>query len=192
MEARATVPLPLPQRRDQHRARQQGVDESARSRTLLAGAGRHQGHRAHPARRHERLRLARQRVRISRYERHVAAASDGHPRAGIVQRQKPDFRRFKGVLRILFHPDGTLGRPRRTALLRRAVCRRNARSQRPASQPLHHHETRHDGSCQRGRRDGFRTRRHRGERPFAARQNIACRHARKPHLLRRRDQRTAR
>ena len=74
------------------------MDEGPRECAQQRGTGRHQGDFAHRAGRHERLCKSRQRVRVLDDERIVVAAGDCDTRAGVVQRQEPDFGRLEGFL----------------------------------------------------------------------------------------------
>ncbi len=145
-------------------------------------------HFAHRGGRHERLGQPRQRVRVPRDERTVAASGDGHPGARVVQRQEPDQRRPQGILRIPLNSDGAVGRSCRAPVQRRPLRGWNVGSQRPSPEPLHHHQGRHDGRGQRGRCDGLRAGRRGQQGTSAAGQDPAHRHAGGPHLLRRRNQ----
>ena len=184
MEPGPTVPAAGPQRGNQHHPGQPGLDGSPRERAFHARPGRHPADTPHPAARHERQRLIGQRAGVLRHVRTEPAARHGHARPGIVQRQEPHQRRPEGILRIPLHPDGAMGRAGRPAVQRRALCRRDARPQRPPSGPLPHHEKRHDGRGQRSGGHPLRAGRHQGKRTAPAGQDPAGGHAGRPHLLR--------
>ena len=184
---RASVPSRLPQRRDQHAARQRQLDPRAPEEHREHGAGR--GSRqdlAADLRRAVRFRVVRQRARAARDGRLLARARDDADDSRGVGRQSADGRGSPRVLRIPCGADGAVGRSGRDGVHRRPADRRDARSQRPAACALHRHR-------RRLHRDGVRSRRarHSGaqdrhEVAPAAGQDAARRHRAGPHRRRRR------
>ena len=73
------------------------------------------------------------------------------------QATSDDARGQAGVLRISLGPAGAVGRPGVYLLHRRALHRRRSRPQRPATQPLLHHQRRQGRDGQRSRRSGDRS-----------------------------------
>ena len=96
-------------------------------RPVLSCPGRHQRVAPYHPAEHERQRFAGQRTGIPRHVRAQPSACHGDACAGILQREEPYQRGAQGFLRIPLHPYGALGRTCRTALQRRALCRRHAR-----------------------------------------------------------------
>ena len=135
--ARAPLPGDLPQRRDQHRARQHQLDARARERAAQRAVRRRPGE--DPARRQPRqlgLGDVRQRARAADARRALAAArgDDDDPR-GLPQAPGP-VGGSEGLLRLSLVPDGAVGRAGLGGVHRRARRRRDARPQRPASRAL--------------------------------------------------------
>ena len=98
MESRPAVPPAGAQRRDKHHTRQPRLDECKGERAGQRDAGRHEGPEPHSAARDERFGESRQRARILRHERSVAAPRHEHHGAGELQRQEPHIRRPQGIL----------------------------------------------------------------------------------------------
>ena len=89
------------------------------------------------------------------------------------QEHQPEKARFLPVLR---HHAGAVGRPRRHPLLGRRRHGRGAGPQRPAPQPLLHHQGRPHDPVLRGGRAGMRPGEHPRQGPSAPRQNAAGGH----------------
>ena len=161
--ARPAVPLPLPQRRDQHPRRQRGLDAGPRGAPGGRRAGR--GPAAAGARpRRLRLRQARQRGGAAGQGRPRPPPRPGH--AGPGGRAPSPGRRPPGPARLLplpRLPDRAVGRPGRPGLHRRPPGRGGPGPQRAAADAL---------GGDRGRpgrvRVGGRRGRHRRPRPGAA------------------------
>ena len=151
--ARAPVPLRLPQRRDQHAARQRQLDARA-GEPLRLVALRRRAPEAAADRRHRRQRLGdvRQRARAARALRTLAAPRDDDDDPRAVGRPRVDEREEARVLRVPLLPDGALGRPGLDRLHRRRPHRRDARPERPAALALLRHQGRPGRARLRGRR----------------------------------------
>ena len=141
LAARASLPHDLPQRRNQHRARQRQLDERARVRAAIGSVrrGSRQDFSRDPPRR-QRHRFARQRRRAADAGGPRAAARHGHADPGSLGRRHHHAGRQEGLLRISRLPDGALGWTRRRRLHRRQVAGRHARPQRPAPRALPGHD----------------------------------------------------
>ena len=184
---RASVPARLPQRRDQHAARQRQLDPRATA-----------GHRQHGARRGSRQDLAadlrrpirlgvvRQRARAARDGRLSARARDDADDPRGLGGQSADGRGPPRVLRIPRRADGAVGRPRGDGVHRRPADRRDARPQRAAARALHRHRRRLRGDGLRGRRARHPRAQDHQEVAAAAGQDAARRHGAGPHHRRRR------
>ena len=189
----APVPLRLPQRRDQHAARQLQLDARPRGRDRLGGAGRRPAEAvAADLRRPVRLRVVRQRARAAGDGRLSAAARDDDDDSRGVGRESADGRGPARVLRVPRGADGAVGRARRDGVHERAADRRDARSQRPASGALRRHRRRLHRDGVRGRRPRHPGVEDRQEVAAAARQDAARRHRAGAHRRRRRAEAHAR
>ena len=143
VEAGASVPLSLPQRRDQHAARQHQLDDGAPADDEV-GAARRRPRQAVAADRRRRVgqRHLRQRARTAGGRRLLAAARDDDDDSRGVGRQPADGREAARLLRVPRGADGAVGRPGGGGLHRRAHDRRHAGPQRPAPGALRHHRRR--------------------------------------------------
>ena len=148
LAAGAPVPLHLPQRRDQHGARQHQLDGGAAAGDVVGTARRRSrqdgaADRAGPI----RHRLHRQRARTARHRRRLFAGAcddDADPGGVVRPADGPGAAR---LLRIPRGADGAVGRAGGDRLHRRPPDRRDARPQRAAAGALHHHRRR---SCDHG------------------------------------------
>ena len=163
VEPRPAVPLPLPQRRDQHAEREHQLDERApgpvQDRPVRL---EHVAPLPDPDPRRERLRDARQRRRAPLPHGPPPAPRDHDAHPGSVAEPQDHERREAGILRIPLLHHGAVGRPRVDPVHRWPVHRRGARPQRPPAVALHRHQG-------RLRRHGVRDRRARdrsAERPL--------------------------
>ena len=142
MAAGAAVPLPRPQRRDQHHHRQPQLGPGAADQVHQRTDPR--PGRARPAGEPRRLRLVEhgQHARTDGHRRHgpVPRPAHDHP-AGLAERRDHG-RRPARVLRVQLAAHGALGWPRRRRADRRSLCRLPARPQWPAPVALGHHEER--------------------------------------------------
>ena len=154
------VPLPRPQRRDQHRPGQPQLDAGprgvARERRVRP---RPRAHLPHLHARRERLGHLRRGARAAPPGRPQPAprGADDDPRG--VGEPRLDGPGEAGVLPVPRLADGAVGRPRVGRVHRRHRHRRGARPQRPAPQPLLGHERRPRRHGLRGRRARHRSRR---------------------------------
>jgi hypothetical protein len=149
--AGAPLPLPGPQRRDQHPQRQPRLDARPRGPAGVAPLRRgHRGLQAHHPIERVGQRLARQRRRLPRRQRPQPAARDDDARAR-GDRRRGDVARAQGLLRLPRVPHRALGRPRRARLLRRRPRGRHARPQRAAPRQVGRHQRRAGGARQRAR-----------------------------------------
>ena len=187
--ARPPLPVRLPQRRDQHRARQRQLDGGAPGVGPVAAV-----RRRHPEALADQLsgpvghRLLRQRARVPAARRLLAAAcgDDADPRG--LGGQPADGRGPARLLRVPRRADGALGRPGRDVLLGRRLYRRDARPQRPPPVALHGHRRRRGHHGLGGRRAADRREQDQDQVAPAARQDAAHRPEAGPHRLRRGDQ----
>ena len=139
----APVPHDLPQRRDQHAARQRQLDPRAPGRDLQPDAGR--GPRqdlAADLRRPVGLGVVRQRARAAGDGRLLGRPRDDDDDPGGVGEPHADGPSAARVLRVPRRDDGAVGRPGLDRLHRRPPDRRDARPQRPAALALHRHRRR--------------------------------------------------
>ena len=140
---RASVPFRLPQRRDQHAARQLQLDPRARRRDRVGGARRRPAEAvAADLRRPVGLGIVRQLPRASGHGRLSAVPGDDDDDSRGVVRQSADGRGPSGVLRVPRGADGAVGRSRGDGVHRRPPDRRDARPQRPAAGALRRHRRR--------------------------------------------------
>ena len=130
----------------------------------------------------------RQRARVPRDGRALAAARGADDDSRAVGRQPCDGSGGARVLRIPLVADGAVGRPGVDHLHGRHADRRRARSQRPAPVALLHHEGRPGDHGVGSRRPRHPRRAHRRQGSPAPRQDAADRHRRGPHHQRHRDQ----
>ena len=143
----------VPQRRDQHAARQRQLDARPREPVRVEAVRRRP--EEDPARgrqRGQRLGDVRQRARAAGAGRPLAAARDDDDDPGAVGRARVDEREEARVLRVPLVPDGAVGRPRLDRVHRRRAHRRDARPQRPAPVALLRDQGRAGGAGLRGRR----------------------------------------
>ena len=140
LEAGASVPLHLPQRRNQHAARKHELDVRAAIRAGVSAVWRRHEEAAadHHAGR-QRLGHAGQRRGAADACRPQPAARDVHADSGSLGSRRHHARGRQGVLRISRVADGAVGRPGGGGVHRRARDRREARSQRTAPRPLPGH-----------------------------------------------------
>ncbi len=140
LEPGPPVPLHLPQRRDQHAARQHQLDARPRVDVPL-DALRRRPAQGPAGDRHRRLRLGdvRQRAGAALPVRPLAAPRHDDDGARALEPARVDVRGEEGVLRVPLLPDGAVGRPGLDRLHRRHPRRRHARPQRPAPGPLLRH-----------------------------------------------------
>ncbi len=92
---------------------------------------------------HLRLRHVRQRAGIPADVGPHAAGSRADDDSGSVAAASEHVGRQARPVRVLFVPDGAVGRPRVDRIHRRQLHRRGARPQRSAAEPLLHHRRRH-------------------------------------------------
>ena len=109
----------------------------------------------------QRLGHLRQRARVPRHERPLAAARDPDDDPRAVAEPRVDEPRAAGLLRVPRLADGAVGRPRLDRLHRRHRHRRRARPQRPAALALLRHQGRPRRHGLRGRRARHPAREHR-------------------------------
>jgi hypothetical protein len=120
--SRAPVPVRLPQRRDQHAARQLQLDPRARRRDRVGRARRRPAEAvAADLRRPVRLGVVRQRARAARDGRLSARARDDDDDSRGVGRESADGRGSPRVLRVPRGADGAVGRPRGDGVHRTAA-----------------------------------------------------------------------
>ena len=105
----------------------------------------------------------RQRARVPRHERPLAAARDPHDDSGAVAEPRVDERRAAGLLRVPLLADGAVGRPCLHRVHRRQRHRGRARPQRPAAVALLRDQGRPGRHGLRGRRAGHPAAGHRGQ-----------------------------
>ena len=186
---RASVPLHVAQRRDQHAARQYQLDGRARETVFVAAVRRrHQEAAADRRAQWQRLGDFRQLSRAADSHRPFDPARRDDDDSGSVAERSADERQQARVLRFSFVHDGAVGRPRVDRVHRRNQDRRGARSQRPAPVALH-------GDQRRAGRDGVGDRRarhrageRRAQRALAAGQNVSHRYRARQNRAGRRDQ----
>ena len=179
---RASVPLSLPQRRDQHAAREYQLDGRAAGTVRLAAIRRRHAKAAADNRAdRQRLLHVRQLPGAAGAYRALAAARGDDDDPGGVAERRDDERGQARVLRIPLQPDGAVGRAGLDRVHRRPAYRRRARSQRTAPLAL-------PGDQGRDGRDGFRSRcarysarAGRAQGPPAAGPHVLYRHGRGPH-----------
>ena len=194
------VPDDLPQRRDQHPARQPELDEGA------GGAAAHRAlqpaspveRRAGPGRpraavpdRHPRslgLGDLRRGARAAAPRRAVAAARGADDDPGGLGEPRRDGPGPPGVLRVPLRPDGAVGRPRTDRVHRRHGDRRGAGPQRASSRAVLGHRGRPGRAGQRGRRARRRTVGRGAQGAARAGPDVPGGHRRRPDRRRRRDQ----
>ena len=142
--SRASVPLHLPQRRDQHAARQLQLDSRARRRDRVARCSATTCDKLWPLIYDGQSDSASfdNALELLRDGRLFAGARDDADDPRSVGRQSADGRGSARVLRIPRGADGAVGRPRGDGVHRRPPDRRDARPQRPASRALHRHRRR--------------------------------------------------
>ena len=171
------LPVPGPQRRDQHRGRQPQLDAGPR------GAARHLPHRGRPGPHLPGLHPGGQ--RLGQFRRGARAPAPGRPlpaprRADDDPRGVGEPRHHgpgtPGLLPLPRLAHGALGRAGGRRLHRRHGGRRRARPQRPAPGPLLGHRRRPGGPGQRGGRPRHRPRAHRAQGPAPARPHVPGRH----------------
>ena len=180
--SRASVPDGLPQRRDQHAARQRQLDPRAAAGHREHGAGRGPGQDlAADLRRPVRFGVVRQRARAARHGRLFARARDDADDPGSMGGQSADGRGSPRLLRIPRGADGAVGRTRGDGLHRRPPDRRDARSQRPAAGALRRHRRRLHRDGLGGRRARHPRAQDRHQVAAAAGQDAARRHRAGPH-----------
>ncbi len=139
----APLPHDLPQRRDQHAARQRQLDPRPPGRHLVAHlAGRSGENLAPDLRRPVGFGLVRQRARAAGDGRLLGGARDDDDDPGGVGEPHADGSGAARVLRVPRRDDGALGRPGFDRVHRRPADRRDARPQRPAALALHRHRRR--------------------------------------------------
>ncbi len=179
---RASVPLSLPQRRDQHAAREYQLDGRAAGTVRLAAIRRRHAKAAadHRADRQRLLHVRQLPGAAGAYRALAAARGDDDDPGGVAER-RDDERGQARVLRIPLQPDGAVGRAGLDRVHRRPAYRRRARSQRTAPLAL-------PGDQGRDGRDGFRSRcarysarAGRAQGPPAAGPHVLYRHGRGPH-----------
>ena len=108
----------------------------------------------------QRHRDVRQRPRVPRHDRAVAAARDPDDDSGAVGRARNDVRRAQGLLRIPLVAHGAVGRPGVDRVHRRLGHRRGPRPERPPSVALLRDEGRPRDHGVRGRRARHSAREH--------------------------------
>ena len=191
--AGAPVPLHRAQRRDQHADGQHQLDARARGAARIGRArrGSGEGPAGHPRGR-QRHGDVRQRARVPRHDRAVAAARDPDDDSRAVGEQRQHVARAQGVLRVPLVADGTVGRPGVDRVHRRHGHRRDSRSQRPQAVALLRDEGRSGHHGVRSRRARHPGREHRAQGAPAPGAALPGGHGARPDCLRRRGEARAR
>ena len=143
LEPGPSVSLHGPQRRDQYLARQYQLDARAPGVVRIGPVWRrHQENSADRLHGRQRFGHVRQLPGVAGAGRALAAARHDDDDPGAMDQAREHERREKGVLRISFLPDGTVGRPGFDRLYGRQENRRGAGSQRSA--PSRYYVTKDD------------------------------------------------
>ena len=152
LAAGPSLPVPGPQRGDQHAGRQPQLDAGPRGPVPVRPDSRARAGLPHRDPGGQRLGLLRRGARAPPPGRPSAPPrrADDDPRGvGEPPHHGPG---PPGLLPLPRRPDGALGRPRRGGLHRRHGDRRRPRPQRPPAGPVLGHRRRTGGAGQRGRR----------------------------------------
>ncbi len=139
MAVGAAVPLPRPQRRDQHHHRQPQLGHGPAHQVRQRPDPRPR--RARPTGQPGRLRLIEhgQHAGADGYRRHRPVPRRAHAGTASLAERRDHGRRPACLLRIQLHAHGAVGRPGRYRHDRRSPCGLPARPQRPAPGALGHH-----------------------------------------------------
>ena len=178
---RPSVPLPRPQRRDQHAARQHQLDaraaEPCSPRRCSATTSRRSCRSS--------SRTARDSAMFDNALELLVHTGRSLPHAVMMmipeawQNHEIDERREEGVLRVSLLPDGAVGRPGVDRVHRRRGHRRGARPQRPAPVALRRDQGRLRRHGLRGRRARHRARERPAQGSPAAGPHVPGRHRRR-------------
>ena len=154
----APLPLSCAQRRDQHRTGQSQLGRGARTPVSFTGVARPERSAARGVVDRLGFAVPRQHARTAAGGRTRSHACAAHVDTACVAIGGHDRSRPEGILRVLRHPHGAVGRPRRHRNGRRTVCLLHAGPKRVASRALGHHQEPPHHHRIRGRRLGLSSR----------------------------------